>query len=250
MLRFFKNKDITVINNSFASIGLDFHSHLLPSVDDGCQSVEESLTILNYFQDLGYRKIYTSPHIMGEKYILPKAELQARFDIFCQEPSIKGLNIQLGLIAEYLLDENFEKLLIQNDFLTLPEGHILIETSMNYDFPFVREYIYELVKKGYKPILAHPERYRYIYTEDNYIDKYDEMLDWGIEFQLNIFALIGLYGDTSKKVAEQLIDKGFYSYACSDLHRPNQLNYFEELKKSLFLKKLIDSGQLKNKQFI
>lgn len=250
MLSFFQKKTKLETTVRYADLVVDFHSHWLPGVDDGCQMIEESKEILNKFVDLGYTKVYTSPHIMGEGYTNTKANLLERFHEFSKGENIKTIPIQLGIIAEYLLDESFEDLLKNNEFLTLGDNHILVETSMHYDLPFVRDYLYELVSKGYQPILAHPERYRYLHSEKNYIDKYEEILDWGVEFQLNMFSLVGMYGHTAQHIAEQLIDRGHYSYVCTDIHSPNQINFFLQCEKSIYLNRIIQSGKLKNNLFL
>lgn len=250
MFSHFKKKSKPSFQINFEDIGLDFHAHWLPGVDDGCQNLEDSIQILSEFKRLGYKKVYTSPHIMGEKYTNTKSDLMNRFNEFRKLDSIQAIGLELGLIAEYLLDEKFEDKLKTNDFLTIGDNYILVETSMNYEFPFVRDYIFELLKLGYKPILAHPERYRYIYNEKNYIDKYEEMQSWGLEFQLNLFSLVGLFGDVTQKVAEKLIDNELYSYVCSDIHIPMQIKFFEDVQKSIYLDKLIRSNQLKNKEFL
>jgi protein-tyrosine phosphatase len=143
-------------------------------------------------------------------------------------------------------DEQFEEKLEKDEFLTFGNKHILLETSMNYEFPFVRDYIYRLIQKGYRPIIAHPERYRYIFGEKNHLDLYETMQDWGVTFQLNLFSLVGIYGDQVRKIGEELIDNQLISYVSSDIHHPNQLKFFEQLQNSVFLAKLVESGNLKN----
>lgn len=246
---FFKKKQITPQIN-FKDIGLDFHAHWLPGVDDGCKTIEESVEILTKMKNLGYSKFIASPHIMGERYTNTKEDLLLKFGEFISKHEITNLNLDLGLAAEYLLDEKFEEKLVANDFLTIGNNYILVETSMNYDFPFVRDYIYQLLKLGYRPILAHPERYRYITAEKNYIDIYESMLNWGVEFQLNLFSLAGLFGTEAENAATKLIDLGYYSYVCSDIHLPHQIKLFDTVQKSIFLDKLIQSKQLKNNQFL
>jgi protein-tyrosine phosphatase len=245
----FKKKLKSFIHNNIGDIGIDFHAHWLPGVDDGCQTIEDSILLLSEFKRLGYKKVYASPHIMGDKYTNTKQDLMERFEIFKSDERVKSLQLELGLIAEYLLDEQFEGKLKANDFLTIGDKHILVETSMNYEFPFVKDYLFELIKLGYTPILAHPERYRYIYNEKNYVEKYEELMFNGIELQLNMFSLIGLYGDKTRKVAEALIENEAYTFVSSDIHLPSQIKYFEAAQKSLFLEKLIKSNKLKNLQF-
>lgn len=248
MFGFFSKKSDFSID--FSEIAVDFHNHLIPSVDDGVESPDETISILTEMKELGYQKIYISPHIMGEKYTNTKQGLLEAVRTLNKDERIQTLDLDIDVIAEYLLDESFEDKLLANDFLTLPGRYILVETSMNFDFPFVRDYIYELIKKGYKPILAHPERYRYIYNEPNFMDRYESMLDWGIEFQLNLFALSSIFGDQARKTAEQLIEANFYSYVCTDIHKYFQCKHFTEVKHSSSLKKLLQSETIQNKRFL
>jgi protein-tyrosine phosphatase len=250
MFGLFKKKEETSVQIDWSRIGLDFHSHLIPAVDDGSSCIEETIEILEYKKSIGYQFIYTSPHIMGEGFKNTKSGLTEHFESLQFDERIRSLNLDLGIIAEYFLDEEFEKLLENDELLTFGNKHILIETSMNYDFPFVKNYIYKLIKKGYNPILAHPERYKYIFSEKNYIDIYESYKDLGCEFQLNLFSLVGLYGEKIKSVAEDLIKNNLYDYVSSDIHKAGQLNLYEELNKSIFLARLIESGNLKNQELL
>jgi protein-tyrosine phosphatase len=250
MFSLLKKKSQALPTIDFSAIAVDFHAHWLPAVDDGCQTIEESITILTELKHRGYKKVYVSPHIMGERYTNTKHELQARFKDFKNSQLVVDLNLELGLTAEYLLDEKFEGKIKSNDFLTLGSNHLLIETSMNYDFPFVKDYIFELQKLGYKLILAHPERYHYIYQEKNCMDLYLRLIDMGLELQLNLFSLAGLFGAQSQKIAERLIENGAYTYVSSDIHHPQQIKFFTELQNSVFLNTLIQSNKLNNHLFL
>ena len=250
MFLLLKKKSQALPTIDFSAIAVDFHAHWLPAVDDGCQTIKESITILTELKHRGYKKVYVSPHIMGERYTNTKHELQARFEDFKNSQLVVDLNLELGLTAEYLLDEKFEGKIKSNDFLTLGSNHLLIETSMNYDFPFVKDYIFELQKLGYKLILAHPERYHYIYQEKNCMDLYLRLIDMGLELQLNLFSLAGLFGAQSQKIAERLIENGAYTYVSSDIHHPQQIKFFTELQNSVFLNTLIQSNKLNNHLFL
>ena len=250
MFLLLKKKSQALPTIDFSAIAVDFHAHWLPAVDDGCQTIKESITILTELKHRGYKKVYVSPHIMGERYTNTKHELQARFEDFKNSQLVVDLNLELGLTAEYLLDEKFEGKIKSNDFLTLGSNHLLIETSMNYDFPFVKDYIFELQKLGYKLILAHPESYHYIYQEMNCMDLYLRLIDMGLELQLNLFSLAGLFGAQSQKIAERLIENGAYTYVSSDIHHPQQIKFFTELQNSVFLNTLIQSNKLNNHLFL
>ena len=250
MFLLLKKKSQALPTIDFSAIAVDFHAHWLPAVDDGCQTIKESITILTELKHRGYKKVYVSPHIMGERYTNTKHELQARFEDFKNSQLVVDLNLELGLTAEYLLDEKFEGKIKSNDFLTLGSNYLLIETSMNYDFPFVKDYIFELQKLGYKLILAHPESYHYIYQEKNCMDLYLRLIDMGLELQLNLFSLAGLFGAQSQKIAERLIENGAYTYVSSDIHHPQQIKFFTELQNSVFLNTLIQSNKLNNHLFL
>jgi tyrosine-protein phosphatase YwqE len=242
MFGFFKKKQ-EEINIDFAKIGVDFHSHLVPSVDDGVEKIEEAIEIINYLKSIGYHRMYTSPHIMQEGYVNTKQGLES---VFNSHFEAYNQILPTSLIAEYFVDEAFLKLVAQKDLLTFGQNHILIETSMNYDFPILNEALFQLQTQGYKPILAHPERYAFIYDEQNYIEKYEDLKERGVLFQLNLFSLVGLYGQKVQKVAETLIEHNLYDYVSSDIHKVSQLKLFEKLKSSQHLQNLIESGNLKN----
>lgn len=241
---FFKKE--TFQNIDYSSIGVDFHSHLVPSVDDGVKTVEETAEILDYFISLGYKKIYTSPHIMGEGYKNNKADLLARFADLKEQPLIQSKSIEFELIAEYFMDENLELLIEKEELLTFSNKRVLIETSMNYEFPNFNKIIFMLNSLKYKPILAHPERYAFIRDEKNAVNIYEELKDKGVQFQLNLFSLIGLYGNATQKMAETLIDHELIDYISTDIHHPRQLAFFEKLHASKHLHKLLNSNLLKN----
>lgn len=245
MFGFFKKKK-EEINIDFSKIGVDFHSHLVPSVDDGVEKIEEAIEIINYLKSIGYHKIYTSPHIMQEGYANTKSGLES---VFNSHFDTYNIVLPTSLIAEYFVDEAFVKLVAQNDLLTFGQNHILIETSMNYDFPIFNEALFKLQTQGFNPILAHPERYSFLYEEQNFIEKYEDLKERGVLFQLNLFSLVGLYGQKVQKVAEALIDHQLYDLVSSDIHKVGQLKLFEKLKQSEYLHKLIESGNLRNQEF-
>ena len=189
----------------------DCHSHILPGVDDGVSTMEESLAILDRYERLGMKKVWLTPHIMED--VPNKTEdLKGRFDELCA--NYKG-NLKLHLGAENMIDNLFEKRLASGDLLAMGDrhDHLLVETSyFTPPYAFI-ETLDSIKSKGLFPILAHPERY--IYMSDK---EYSALKSQGILFQLNLFSLTGLYGQRAKKVAEELLRKGFYDYAGTDIH--------------------------------
>ncbi len=206
------NKKTTIAASGTLAGATDHHSHILPGVDDGVETMNEALRILATYETLGIKELWLTPHIMEDIPNTPQ-KLKARFDEL--KAAYTG-NITLHLAAEYMIDNNLRKLLNDNKAL-LPIGdggkHILVETSY-YNAPIrMNETLQQIKSMGYFPLLAHPERYMYL---DN--DEYLKLHNEGVKFQLNLASLAGGYGTTVKKRALWLLSNGLYSVAGSDLH--------------------------------
>ena len=187
----------------------DFHSHVLFGVDDGVATLEESLDVLSYAESNGVSHLWCTPHIMED---IPNSTnmLQDRFEML--EEAYKG-GIKLHLAAEYMLDTEFEKRLETRDLLPLYEDVILVETSTTIPPINFMEILQDIMSKGYRPMLAHPERYRYLTMND-----YERLDSYGVHFQLNLPSIIGNYGDTAQKKAELILKNGWYKVAGADCH--------------------------------
>lgn len=190
--------------------GIDYHSHVLYGVDDGAATLEDSLQMLDYMENIGIAELWCTPHIMED---IPN-ETEILKDRFADLCSMYSGNIKLHLAAEYMLDNLFEARLSDNDLLPLDETNILVETSCVNPPYSMDELLYEIKSKGFFPLLAHPERYRYLRNGD-----YERLAADGVRFQLNLPSLTGYYGDTAKGKAEWLLEQGMYSYYGSDCHR-------------------------------
>ena len=197
----------------------DHHSHILPGVDDGVKKMETSLKVLERYEQLGIAEVWCTPHVMED---IPNttAGLQARFAELCE--AYQG-PIKLHLAAEYMMDELFEERLEQGDLLKLgDEGNqVLVETSY-FTPPMDMDAILRRIKqKGLYPMLAHPERYVYMYKE-----RYKELKNNGIRFQLNLSSVAGAYGSEAKDKALWLLKQNFYNIAGSDLHSSRNIDYW------------------------
>lgn len=189
----------------------DCHSHILPGVDDGIQSIKDSLAILSMYEQMGVKKVWLTPHIMEDCPNTPE-KLKSRFDEL--KSAYQG-NIILFLAAENMMDGLFVKRLEQG--ILMPYGEqqdeLLIETSYVQAPMGMEGILRDMQKAGYTPVLAHPERY--LYMDD---EKYETIKDMGVKYQLNITSLIGAYGKQVKERAEYLLTEGFYDYSGSDAH--------------------------------
>lgn len=208
---FFK-KHISLKDSGIFQGFTDWHCHLLPGVDDGIQTMEESLQVLALYEQLGICEVWLTPHIMED---MPNTTqgLKERFAEL--RASYQG-SITLHLAAENMLDNLFEERLANNDLLPLgTEGkHLLVETSYFNPPMGLNNILLRIKARGYVPILAHPERYVYMDEDD-----YRQLKVMNVQFQLNLPSIVGGYGAEVKKKAERLLKNGLYDLTGSDTHR-------------------------------
>ena len=188
----------------------DVHSHILFGVDDGIKTLDDSLAVLRYEESLGINELWCTPHIM-EDCANETKHLKARFAELCA--AYNG-SLSLHLAAEYMLDTVFEQRFKDRDLLTMENDTLLVETSTWTPPLGLYDTFREIQSAGYRPLFAHPERYRYL-TEPSY----ERLRKLGIHFQLNLPSLVGFYGETAQRKAEWLLANGFYSEVGSDCHR-------------------------------
>lgn len=211
---------------TFASLQMtsDVHTHILPGVDDGSPQTETSVAILRGLQQRGIRKVVFTPHIMPELYDFSEQNLRNRYEDFVKALP-PDITLQTKLCAEYFVDDTFIER-IHDNMLCFDDRSILIEMSYFYRSRTIRESIFELNVAGYRPILAHPERYGYY--QDCPADM-DEVLNLNCRYQLNIQSLIGAYGLASVQLLEYLLDRNVYSFIASDIHQESQFKYLDEV---------------------
>ena len=190
----------------------DWHCHLLPGVDDGVPTVEETLQVLSSYEREGIREVWLTPHIMEDVPNTP-ASLRARYTEL--QAAYQG-PITLHLAAEHMLDSLFEERLRQGDLLPLgKEGrHLLVETSYFRPPYGLHNILLRIKAKGYVPVLAHPERYLYMDKEE-----YEGLKQLGVAFQLNLPSLVGAYGPEARRKAKWLLENRYYQFSGTDTHR-------------------------------
>lgn len=206
----FMKKKHSLISSEVLKGRTDRHSHILFGVDDGVATLEESLAVLDFQESIGIKDVWCTPHIMEDT---PNTTDGLRQRFAALQEAYKG-NITLHLAAEYMLDNLFEERFKAGDLLTMEDNTVLVETSTWNPPPGLYDAFRALQKAGYRPLFAHPERYRYL-SENGY----ENLYKMGIHFQLNIASVTGYYGETARKKALFLLEKGWYSDYGSDCHR-------------------------------
>ncbi len=221
---FFTRKK-NIVESDFLNGLTDFHSHILPSVDDGIRCMDDALQVLSEYENLGVKKVMFTPHIM-EAFSKNNADyLRSEFAKF---QSIYDGNIELDLAAEYMLDYEFEKHLHDDNMLTLWDNYLLVETSYILP-PMNLEYTLKSIQsKGYYVVLAHPERYGYMREKD-----LKALKDNGVLFQMNLLSLSGYYGKHAKDRAIYLLENDMYNLIGSDIHN---LEVFQNWAKQIMVK--------------
>lgn len=246
LLNFFKKKNILLDTPVDLSIlGTDIHSHFIPGIDDGSKTIEESVEMITELYNLGYKKVITTPHIMGDFYKnTPEIILSGLETV---RTTLKKANIPIAIeaAAEYYLDFDLERKLDEGELLTFGKKSLLFELSYLNAPENLMHFLFKLQTMGYKPILAHPERYNFWHND---FSKYEDLVEKGVKLQLNINSLTGYYSLATKKIAEQLIDKKMISYLGTDCHHMGHINLIKNVIREPYLKKLIESGTLLNNE--
>ena len=223
----------------------DIHSHLIPGIDDGSPEMETTIVLLKKFIDLGYKKVITTPHVMSDYYKNNPEIILSGLNNVRKEIKKQNLNIEIEAAAEYNLEPEFEKLLDNGKLLSFgAEKYLLFELSF-FDEPLrLNETIWKMIEKGFRPVLAHVERYGY--WHNNY-DKIEEMINRGVKLQLNIGSVTGAYGPEVKKFAERLINDEIIEFVGSDCHHLHHLEMINHAIRLPIFHSLIKQSQILNK---
>jgi tyrosine-protein phosphatase YwqE len=229
---FFKKK--IPLTDFFTNSFVDIHSHLLPGIDDGAKDIDTSIALILKMASYGIKNFITTPHVLGSVYPNSTAVIKEKLAVVQKElekREIKGISIQAA--AEYMLDEEFSALLEQKDILVLKDNYILVEMSY-FNAPInLYELLFKIQLKGYKPVLAHPERYNFYHTD---FKSYYKLKQAGCLFQLNLLSLTDQYGKGVQKTSEKLLKENLYDFVGTDTHHQNHL----ELLPKIGTKKTLD----------
>lgn len=241
MFNWFKKKEI----HQAIPLQVDIHSHLLAGIDDGVQSLEDAAEIIMYFKSLGYTKLITTPHVMSDAYRNTREGILEKLQELQQYLQDKQIDMTIDAAAEYYLDEVVFKM-IQEDQPMLTFGRekfLLFETNFLTE-PFnLKEFIFLAISKGYKPVLAHPERYLYL---QNDWGKIEDLIARQVYFQLNISSITGYYSKGVQITAQKLIDKGWVHLLGSDCHHFQHAQLVSSARNLKYFQKALSLPLLNN----
>lgn len=221
----------------------DVHSHFIPGIDDGAQNLEQSMELLRAMHALGYRKVVTTPHSMADGYKNSPEIILGGLEKLRREVARQGLELEVDAAAEYYLDHELEKKVMEGTVLTFGDKLLLFELPFISEPHMLLPLIFTMQTQGYKPVLAHPERYAFWHDD---LGKYERLKERGVLFQLNMVALAGVYGRKAQEIAERLIDLGAYELVGSDCHNMNHVEAIRNTLERPYLHKLLGSGKLLN----
>jgi protein-tyrosine phosphatase len=232
----------------YSLLQVDMHSHLIPGIDDGAKTIDDSLFLLREMVALGFKKVITTPHVMADGYTNSTEAILKGRDLLRQLVKDNNLPIEVDASAEYNIDGGIYERIEKNDLIPFGKNYVLVELPFLAKPPIMGDVIYKLQIAGYNVILAHPERYSYFH--ENSFENYESLKDRNVLFQVNIGSLTGVYGKGAKITADRMIDKGMVNFMGSDLHGEKHLALLKEALTSKHLNWILHYPKLLNKTLL
>lgn len=193
----------------------DIHSHILAGIDDGSPDIATSIKLVKGLYDLGYRRLVATPHVIGDFYRNNPTIINRELEALKNACAEAGIDIELSAAAEYMLDDYFLQILKQKEVLPVFQNYILTELPYSVIPMNIGEMVFEIITAGYKPILAHPERYFYYHHD---FTEYARLKDMGFLLQVNLLSLTGYYGPQVAKAANYIFENGLADFVGTDMH--------------------------------
>jgi protein-tyrosine phosphatase len=242
MFGLFKKREVKrTVSFDYTTVVTDMHSHVLPGIDDGAQNVDESIFLIKKMMALGIKKIIATPHVMIDYYRNDADSIGNALATLKAALKEQNIDIDISAAAEHYFDETFEKRIDERKVFTMGDNYALFELSFVTQPPNLISIIQKMKDAGYKPILAHPERYGYMD-----IEQMKTIRSWGCDLQLNTISLSGYYGKHAKRIAEEMVDNQMVDFISSDMHHPRHASAFESTLVTPYLEKLLFDYPLKN----
>ena len=246
MFSFFTIKYDDSLNLSFLEV--DMHSHLLPNLDDGLETMDQTIAFAKEMQQLGYKKFICTPHILPDVHDNSPLTILPRLSEVRKALKENNIDILVDAAAEYMVGPELHQTILNGgQLLTFGNNYVLIEMSYAAPSQNMAEVIFDLKIKGYRPILAHPERYSYMLGNKA---AYEEFIGRGCLLQVNLLSLTGFYGKPGQKVAEYLIKNDMVSFIGTDMHHQGHLQMTKKIATSIKFHKMVKNLDLRNKKLL
>jgi protein-tyrosine phosphatase len=221
---------------------VDIHSHVLPGIDDGAKTIEDSKFLLENMIEFGFSKVITSPHTIENIWNNTPETISKSLQFTIENLSELTAKVELKAASEYIMDDYFASLFEDGKLLTLKDNYVLVE--MSYINPPIQlyDYIFKLQVAGYIPVLAHPERYAFYHSD---VSNYTKLKKAGCYFQMNLLSATGYYGKEVAKIADILLKKGMIDFVGSDFHHKHHVASFSNpliIKETVALKKAAENN--------
>lgn len=196
---------------------LDFHSHILPGLDDGATDIEDAVAMVSAMKDWGFERITCTPHITNKFRNTPET-IKRAFEELQEALYVRNIEVDMRMSAEYrLVPETWPEVLEKNWLMPIEDRFILMELPIfnPKDIKDIKplEEFRKVISMGLTPLLPHPERYFYLSEKE-----LTEFLEAGVRIQSNYGSLAGLYGEKAEKNVRHLVDQGLVSYYGTDMH--------------------------------
>lgn len=223
LIHFFKQKPY--LRDLIPDNHIDIHSHLLPGIDDGAVTIEDSISLINQMADIGFKNIITTPHIITNVWDNTENSIKDKHQETVKKIGSSANVTNFNVAAEYMLDSYFLNKLEAERLLTIKDNYILVELSYLNPPINLYEIIFQIQLSGYKPILAHPERYLFYHFN---FKEFDKLKKAGCSFQLNLLSTVDYYGENITKIADKLLVNEYYDFVGSDVHHQKHINSFNK----------------------
>ena len=200
---------------------IDFHSHILPNVDDGSRSIDETFNLIKEAKEAGFEGIICTSHYMENYYETDRPEREVWINAIHENLKNKNIEMNLYLGNEIYMSDNIIKLLEDGKATTMNDtSYVLFELPLNVEPMNLYDMVYEMQQYKIVPILAHPERYSFVQKEPEIV--YD-LIQKGVLMQSNYGSILGRYGEKAELISRKLLENNMVHFLGSDVHKPNTI---------------------------
>lgn len=239
-------KEVIMPPFDFSIFEVDMHSHLLPGIDDGSPSMDHSIGMILKFKEMGYKKLIITPHIMQDCYPNTPEIINTKLEEVKNQVKELKIDIDIEASAEYNVEDSLFEKIERNELIPFPTKHLLFEYSFFSKPNQTEKLIFDLIVKGFTPIIAHFERYPYYHNKPEIIEEYRSK---GVLIQLNLLSIIGHYGPEVQNQAYYMIDNDLVDFVATDCHRIEHLELLQRFANHPYFHKL-GKLNLKNKSLV